>query len=435
MEGANIDTDRDKEGPACPPPCGYFLLLAGDDGVRTLSLPGEGQITIGRGDEADVRVTDRRVSRRHVRIHLGSTLAVEDLESANGTYLGGSVLSPGERHTLAVGSAIEIGTTTIVIRRPSTVPRARIEPPEAPRPSEAMEKVLALADRLAKSMISVLIVGETGVGKDVLAERIHSKSGRAHRPLLRVNCAALSPTLVESELFGHEKGAYTGATAAAAGLLQGGNGSTVFLDEVGELPLEIQAKLLLAVERREVTPVGATRPRPIDVRFLSATNRRLSDEVANGTFRRDLYFRLNGITIKVPPLRERQAEIEPLARKFVAEAARTIGRSVPEIPRESLEALRASPWPGNVRELRSTVERAMLLCDGDVLQFEAATEDSLLYSAPKGIGSERDRIIEALAKCGGNQSKAAKFLGMSRNTLIARLEKYQLARPLRPRRP
>lgn len=303
------------------------------------------------------------------------------------------------------------------------------DPRVEPMVSDSFRPVQELADKTAASMMSVLLLGETGVGKDVLAERIHRASPRAQGPFLRLNCAAFSPTLLASELFGHEKGAFTGATSPQPGLLQSANGGTVFLDEVGDLPMELQAKLLLVLERREVLPVGAVRPRPLDVRFISATNRDLPREVATSAFRSDLYFRLNGITIEVPPLRARVAEIEGLARLFASEAARSIGKETPELPHEVLAMLHAYSWPGNVRELRTVIERAVLLSSDCVVRAQ-----DISLAANSGV-TEVQQITETLARCGGNQSRAAKLLGMSRNTLIARIAKYGLARPLPPRKP
>jgi two-component system response regulator AtoC len=434
---------------------GYALFIVNDAGIRVVPLPATGALVVGRGSEADVRVADMRMSRQHVRIHVGSPFCIEDLHSVNGTVVSGLPLGPGGSRAFNPGDAIMVGTTTMLIRGHATthaVPASSddVAGTHVPRPVEtsavepvvdgAMRAVLALADRAAASTISVLLLGETGVGKDVIAERIHRASPRAAGPFLRLNCAALSPSLLASELFGHEKGAFTGATAAQPGLLQSASGGTVFFDEVGDLPLDVQAKLLLVLERREVLPVGAIRPRQIDVRFISATNHKLPQDVAQGTFRRDLYHRLNGVTIDVPPLRERLTEIEGLARRFAEEAARSIGRTPPRMTAEVLASLRACSWPGNVRELRMVIERAVLLGpEGGISVRDLAPPASEASPAPgidAGRGSrepEARKVADALAQCGGNQSRAAKLLGLSRNTLIARIEKYGLARPLRPR--
>ncbi len=232
----------------------------------------------------------------------------------------------------------------------------------------AIERLRTVAERFAAGTIPVLVLGETGVGKDVLSSMIHRLSPRAQRPYVCINCGALPETLLESELFGHERGAFTGANAAKAGLLESARGGTMFLDEVGELPLAAQATLLRVLDKGEVLRIGATRPRAIDVRFIAATNRDLEQEVERGRFRQDLYFRLAAATIVVPPLRERVAEIEPLARMFVRLTCRELRRArVPRVTPEALGALEHHTWPGNVRELRNVMERAVLLAgDGDI---------------------------------------------------------------------
>jgi transcriptional regulator with PAS, ATPase and Fis domain len=303
----------------------------------------------------------------------------------------------------------------------------------------------AVIRRVASGVINVLVLGETGVGKDVLARRIHELSPRAKMPLVAINCGALTETLLESELFGHEKGAFTGAVHAKQGILESASGGTVFLDEVGEMPLPIQVTLLRVLDHREVMRVGAVRPRPIDVRFIAATNRDLEALVAEGRFRQDLYFRLNGLTLSLPPLRERVEEIEPLARTFLEQACRTMGRADrPDIAPEALAAMRAYQWPGNIRELRNVIERAVLLSTGGVIARDhlplekmgavlaASGPPSTRHVPPPpvdGPDDERRRITEALDACAGNQSQAAKALGVSRATLIRRIEEYAIRRP------
>ncbi len=317
-------------------------------------------------------------------------------------------------------------------------------------PATAMDAARALIAQVAASDVSVLVTGETGVGKELCAEMLHRQSRRALRPFVKLNCSTITESLIESELFGHERGAFTGATASTPGLLEAGHGGTVFLDEIGELPLLAQAKLLRVLEERVVRRVGSTVGRTLDIRFVCATNRYLPDEVDAGRFRRDLYYRINGVTITIPPLSERRGEIGGLARAF---AARPRGDSSPTaLSDDVLAALAQHAWPGNIRELRNTVERALVVGGGRVkpehLTLDAGAprrssgptipiertsspelpaQDPSLATAVAEV--ERRRILEALERCGGNQTRAARMLGISRNTLLTRLDAYGLPRP------
>jgi len=335
----------------------------------------------------------------------------------------------------------------------------------------ALAGLAPLVERVAATNINVLILGETGVGKEVLARRIHERSPRASRPMLCVNCASLTETLLESELFGHERGAFTGAHQVKPGLLEVAEGGTVLLDEIGEMPLTIQAKVLRVVEQRSVTRVGGVKARSIDVRFMAATHRNLEAEIARGRFREDLYYRLNGVSLLVPPLRERTDEIAALAESFLAQYAAQAGRPPPELAGRALEALLSYSWPGNVRELRNMMERAVMLGGSDLIDIEQLPQERLgrtlaheriseppppakepqSYTLRPGAYSfapaqrdtdvmppvqepaegedERARIIRALERCAGNQTHAARLLGVSRRTLISRIERYDLPRP------
>jgi two-component system, NtrC family, response regulator AtoC len=332
-----------------------------------------------------------------------------------------------------------------------------------------MQRVHALAERAAAGTINVLITGETGVGKELLAETVHRASPRRDGPYVCLNCAALSETLLESELFGHERGAFTGAVQAKPGLMETAARGTLFLDEVGELPLATQAKLLRVLETREVTRLGSVRPRRIDLRFIAATNRDLEAEVVRGTFRQDLYFRLAGITLTIPPLRERLDELRPLAEAFARQICRDLGRAPPIFPAPILMLLESYSWPGNVRELKNMVERAVLLSSGPVIGTEHLPMEKLSRPAPppppgtppplvdayklasptprqvdagrvdvpspvraaRGASNaaERERIIAALNACAGNQSRAAKLLGIPRRTFLTKLDGYGIPRP------
>jgi len=333
-----------------------------------------------------------------------------------------------------------------------------------------MRELHRIVDLVAKGDLSVVLLGETGTGKDILADALHRRSPRASSAYVRLNCAALPENLLESELFGYERGAFTGAVTAKPGLLEIADGGTLFLDEFAELPLTVQAKLLRVLENREITRVGGLRSRHVDVRFVSATNRDLAGQVRAGAFRQDLYFRLNGITLTIPPLRSRRAEIAPLAREFIREACRRVGRAELAMTDQALSFLESQSWPGNIRELKNSIDRAVTLCTGDVIDIHhmapsensfgpaslPPTQDNLMFPVsssptlpdlgPSDLGLhedarratqelERRRIAEAMERCGGNQTRAAQLLRISRRTLVARLTEYGFARPLKDRRP
>jgi two-component system response regulator AtoC len=302
-----------------------------------------------------------------------------------------------------------------------------------------MRRLYGVVEKIARGTISVLVLGETGVGKDVVATAVHERSARRAFPFVRLNCATLSESLLESELFGYQAGAFTGARSAKAGLLELADKGTVLLDEVAEMPLSVQAKLLRATEACAVMRLGGTVAKRIDVRYVAATNRDLAAEVRRGTFREDLYFRLAGAVIRVPPLRDRRDEIEPLAARFAEQASAQLGcaepfRFEPEVLRRLLE----HRWPGNVRELRNAVERAVLLADEDRLgpslfdldgdsSADAATQ---LPAEDRRVGRVgRAEIEAALAACAGNQTRAAKLLGIARRTLVKKLARLDVPRP------
>jgi DNA-binding NtrC family response regulator len=416
------------------------LLSIRHDGRGAVhALPRAGSVTIGRGRKCSVRLDASGVSRIHARLQLGDPLSIEDLGSANGTRVGREALVSHSPRAIAVGEVIEMGNVLLVIQQRSSASTG--DPETELCSSPAMKRVLDDAARVARGTISVLITGETGVGKDIVAQRIHQLSPRASRPFMRINCAALSESLVDSELFGHERGAFTGAANAKRGLLEAADGGTLFLDEVGELPALAQAKLLHAIEQREFFRVGSVEVRRVDVRFLAATNRNLEQDVAGGRFRQDLFFRLAAAVVRVPPLRERREEILPFSHRFLEDAANSLTSEVPAILPDARAALEAHQWPGNLRELRNTVERALLSSSGESitaahLQLGAslAPPSATTTSPPSGSPAvdERELIIATLARFGGNQTHAARFLGMSRNTLSARIERHGIARPRKP---
>ncbi len=302
-----------------------------------------------------------------------------------------------------------------------------------------MQSLYRMLDLVARSQISVLLLGETGVGKEVFARAVHERSQRSTHPFIEVNCAALTETLLESELFGHEKGAFTNAMAAKTGLIEAADGGTLFLDEVGDMSLGTQAKLLRVLEDSQLRRVGAVKSRAIDVRFVAATNSDLETRVETGDFRRDLYFRLNGVTLVIPPLRERLAELEALATSFIKRSERPATR----LGADALQLMRDYDWPGNVRELRNVMARAVLLSNGAEIHPDhlPATKMRATRVIPhvttsvgpaiqRGFVDEQQRILQALDRSGGNQTAAARLLGISRRTLVNRLNEFdQIHRP------
>jgi len=300
--------------------------------------------------------------------------------------------------------------------------------------SPAMVAVYRTIARVAPLDTTVLIEGETGTGKELVARAIHHASPRAGRPFVVVDCAALPETLVESELFGHEKGAFTGATQSRRGLLEAADGSTCLLDEVGELSLPLQAKLLRVLQERVVRRVGGNAPIPVDVRLIAATNRDLRKAVEEGRFREDLYYRLNVVTIRVPPLRERPQDIPLLAQHFLRKWAAATGKPVTGFARETLERLARHAWPGNVRELEHVVERAVALATSSILLPEDLPPDvgPAGPPAPPTLPPGRRMTLEelkrwyverVLAETGGNKARAAEILGIDRRTLYRLLER------------
>ena len=296
--------------------------------------------------------------------------------------------------------------------------------------SPAMKKVIRVIERVAPTDANVLVYGDNGTGKELVAQAIHRHSTRSDRPFVAVDLGAVSESLVESELFGHRKGAFTDASSDRAGRFQAASGGTLFLDEIGNLPLALQTRLLRALEMREVTPLGSDRAIAVDVRLISATNQPLQELAGQGKFREDLLFRLNTIEIVVPPLRERPEDIEPLARHFLEQVARRYRLPDRSIGKEAVAALRAHHWPGNVRELSHAIERAAILSDEGALDAEAF--DLRRQAGEPAAGSlnieqnERRLITQALTDSAGNISQAARLLGITRAALYRRLEKFEL---------
>jgi transcriptional regulator with PAS, ATPase and Fis domain len=300
--------------------------------------------------------------------------------------------------------------------------------------SKRSQEMLGLVRRVAPSRSTVLIQGESGTGKELVARLLHYWSDRVGRPFLAVNCKAFAEGVLESELFGHEKGAFTGATAARAGCFERATSGTLFLDEIGEVSPDFQAKMLRVLQDSEVLPVGGNKPRPFDVRVIAATNRPLREEVAAGRFREDLYFRLNVIPIQLAPLRERREDIPPLARHFLRRYADEAGRQL-SLSDEAEQALLAHAWPGNVRELENAIERAVVLARDESVKSEDLLLEQSTQSSESTQGSLQDaldqtaaaRIRAALETANGQRAEAAHALGIERTTLYRMMKRLGIA--------
>jgi two-component system response regulator AtoC len=433
-----------------------YLVVRHDDRPQVIDLQDGADILIGRSAEATVQLDDARVSREHARIRRqGPAISVIDLGGRNGTRVNADILRNQERR-IASGDVIGVGQAELVVAE-----TLQSEPPRDERPLPAgLERLPAMAlleesgvvvadprlvrvfdmvRRVAPTPTTVLILGETGAGKEVVAEQIHRQSKRAGGPLVRLNCGSLPPTLLESELFGHEKGAFTGADRKKLGYLDAADGGTLFLDEIGELTLAMQARLLRVLETRRFMRVGARDETAVDVRIVAATNRDLEAEAGAGRFREDLYFRLAAFVIEIPPLRDRPAEITLLTELFLRRFAARMGMAPPLIAPDAVAAIARHRWPGNVRELRNAIERAIVLVDAGVLRAEHlpdAVRGLAAESAPSSGAGMRDQldeleqrnIVAALAAEHGNQTRAAKRLGISRRALIYKMAKHELGK-------
>ncbi len=300
--------------------------------------------------------------------------------------------------------------------------------------SPPMQRLLDQVAQVARTDATVLLQGESGTGKELIARAIHGNSARAEGAFVPVNCAALPETLLESELFGHVKGAFTGAGATRKGLFEEADRGTIFLDEIGDTTPAMQAKLLRVLQDGEIRRVGSNTPLRVDVRVLAATNKSLEELVRAGAFREDLFYRLNVVSLRVPPLRERREDIAELAHRFLHRTRERLGKPVAEFTREALEVLQRHPWPGNVRELENAVERAVVLCPGDhirpedlppkLLELPAGGGAARTYAGLSLSDVEREHILTTLRDCHGNQAKAAELLRIGRNTLWRKLKEY-----------
>ncbi len=431
----HVDADAESEQPGH-----YFLLVSHASALETYPLEPGAEVIIGRGEGATVRVDEKRISRRHARIFRhGNSVFVEDLQSRNGTRLNGRVI--GNREFLGGGDRVQVGSVDAVlavVRQVQRVEGGLPTPPELDNivvADREMRRVFSVCQRLGQSTTAVLILGETGVGKEVVAHAIHRGGPRRRAPLVHLNCAATPDNLLESELFGYEHGAFTGADRQKLGYVESANGGTLFLDEIGEMPPALQAKLLKFLEDGTICRLGSVRPIALDVRVIAATHRPLEADIASGRFRQDLYYRLAGFTLHVPPLRERPSEVLPLAQMFLRNLAEREQRRPPVLSSAVALAFQKHSWPGNVRELRNAVSHALVLAETQVelmhlppslakFQSGAALPKAELNVQLEAL--EQATLAQALAEESGNRTRAARRLGISRRALIYKIEKFGL---------
>ncbi len=422
--------------------------------------------TVGRGASNDVALEDPAASRRQTVIRADRDgFVVSDLGSANGTILNATRLLAPAR--LKNGDTLTIGTTKLTFLC-ETAPAPHAEEPEDETTrvrdearasgvllgtSPAMEELFRLIEKAAASPLPALLEGETGTGKELVARAIHQASSAARGPFLAVNCAAVPEHLLESELFGHRRGAFTGAVSDHEGLFESAQHGTVFLDEIGEMPLSMQPKVLRVLQEGEVTRIGEIRPRKVDVRIIAATNRDLLHEVESGAFRSDLYYRIAAFPIRVPPLRERRDDIPLLVESFLAAASRRHGKRVGRVTPEAMAALCAFGWPGNVRELQNEIQRAVALAgpgepiglahlSPKLVGASGAGDDASGAPGEEGAAEREEAppsslrearnafearyIAEVLEQEGGSVLRAARVLGLTRAGLYKKLKEYGL---------
>jgi DNA-binding NtrC family response regulator len=425
-------------GASTAPRC-QLVVIEGPDQGRAVPISAR-EIVVGTAPDCDLALTDDRVSKRHLGIAAqGGRFVARDLDSKNGTLYEGSLLRSAE---VSAGATLKVGRTFLRIQpRPEAL---EIAPSQSRRfgdlvaVSLAMREVFAVLERAAPAGVTVLIEGETGTGKELAARALHEASGRRGGPFVALDCGALPESLLESELFGHVKGAFTGAAAARAGAFARAHRGTLFLDELGSVPPTVQARLLRAIEERKVRPVGADSEREVDVRLIAASRHDLGARVAEGAFRPDLFYRLSVVSVVLPPLRQRREDIPLIATELL----RRRGVEPGKISGPNLDRLLAQPWPGNVRELRNVIDRAVAMSP------EARSFAELKLSVAPGAAAEplsvrgdlpfaeaKQLLVEAfeqrylrdvLERAGGNISAAARASGLDRKHLKTLLRRHGL---------
>ncbi len=398
-----------------------FIVTRGKDKGKEIVLQ-KPLVTIGTLSENDLVLTDPTVSRHHAVVEeKADGYVLRDLNSTNGTFLEGARIREGY---LAAGSAIRVGETDVTFspleERIETVQSFSDHFGDLSGASTPMREVFGILERIAPTDIAVLIQGETGTGKELAARAIHDHSRVTRGPFVVFDCSAVAPNLIESELFGHEKGAFTDAVKSRQGAFELADGGTLFLDEIGELIPALQPKLLRALDQHEVKRVGAEQAVRVNVRVIAATNRDLEKEVKAGRFREDLFYRLSAVSIVLPPLRKRREDIELIAENLLTGISGDVGRSIQGLSPEAAEALKAYPWPGNVRELKNVLGRAAALGEGSRIEMKdlflslGKKTDTLEGLSGKTLEEiEKAAIHATLKSVSGNKTEAAKVLGIA----------------------
>lgn len=422
-----------------------LVVVQGVDRGQEITVEGT-HVLIGTHDSCDLILTDPTVSRRHSEIIVQEDrYLLRDLNSTNGTSLGGT---PMLEAYLTPGARIGLGHSVVVFQPKKKWVRVAASDNEwfgeLFGRSHAMREIFGLFERVAPTDLSSVIIGETGTGKELAARALHAKSHRSDRPFIVVDCGAVSQSLVESELFGHERGAYTGADRSRAGAFELADGGTIFLDELGDLPPALQPKLLRALEQREVKRLGAARPLSVDVRVIAATNRDLRAQVMAGKFREDLYYRLAEVVAVMPPLRDRREDIQHLAQLFLDAQSRQGGVAKSLSP-DLISTLESRPWPGNVRELRNVIRRACVLAQSEVLLPEDLPEPGLIRPRTQPLDlsdvdnlpikdarekwtepMEKEYLTRLIRRTGGDLDKASEIAGVHRKSVERLLRKHGL---------
>ncbi len=392
---------------------GTYVLVVGDDRIVTRTLPLEGELVVGRDADCDLVLDHARISRRHARLIVaGGTVRIEDLGSTNGLKVGGVQLGRGDVSSFPIGESVRLGPyTLLVLSNQARASEDGIVRAAVVIHDPSLRGKTEMLERIARNDVGVLLHGETGTGKEVLSRTLHALSQRPGE-LVAINCAALTGTLLESDLFGHERGAFTGALKTKPGLFEVAGKGTVLLDEIGDLPLELQGKLLRALEARQVYRVGGVQPIELHARVIAASHRSLPELVARGGFREDLYYRLNGITLELVPLRSRRHAIPALASELAPPGT--------TFTPAAMAALTSHGWPGNVRELKLVVARAALLANASSIDVAHILLDAPRTSAPSEPTPAGDRVQQAefvaIARDHrGNASAIARALSTSRS--------------------